>query len=60
VSVSPFDQHNKGSANILRAFERYHKDGSDSRNQIEIYLDTVFDGRHTVMLINGKIANLPF
>ncbi|CAG8563512.1 3327_t:CDS:2 [Funneliformis caledonium] len=58
VSVSPFDQHNKESANINKAFERYCKEGNDSRNQIELYLDTTFGGQHTALHINGKFVIL--
>ncbi|CAG8519393.1 1075_t:CDS:2 [Funneliformis mosseae] len=32
VSISPFDQHNKESANIDKAFERYCKEGNNSKN----------------------------
>lgn len=51
VSISPFDKHNKESANINKAFERYR---DDPRNQIELYLDTTFGAQHTALYQNGK------
>ncbi|RIA94344.1 hypothetical protein C1645_734870 [Glomus cerebriforme] len=58
ISVSFFDKHNQGSANILKAFEYYYKNGNDIRNQIEIYLDAVFSNQHMVMHSNGKFEVL--
>ncbi|CAB4421208.1 unnamed protein product [Rhizophagus irregularis] len=49
VSISSFVQYNKGFTNISKAFKRYHKDGSDLRNQIEIYLNTVFGDQQLSM-----------
>lgn len=51
VAVSPFDQHNRDSAEITKAFEPY---GNHLRNQIEIYLDAMFGGRHTAKHENGR------
>ncbi|GBC08180.1 hypothetical protein RclHR1_07950007 [Rhizophagus clarus] len=51
VSVSPFDQHNRDSTDITKAFEPYC---NYLKNQIEIYLDAMFGGRHTAKLENGR------
>ncbi|RUS19337.1 hypothetical protein BC937DRAFT_87647 [Endogone sp. FLAS-F59071] len=49
VSVSTFDVHNRGYANISNAFDHYNNDPRD-RNQIELYLDTVFGGEHRAVI----------
>ncbi|CAG8688799.1 11840_t:CDS:2 [Funneliformis mosseae] len=54
VSVNPLEQHNKESASISKAFERYYKYGNGTRNQIKIYLDVMFGGRHTAKIEKGR------
>jgi hypothetical protein len=51
VSVSPFDKHNKNTANISKAFDPYYY-SNDPRNQIEVYLDTVFGSGHKAIFNN--------
>ncbi|GJJ78280.1 hypothetical protein EMPS_10639 [Entomortierella parvispora] len=52
VSVSTFDQRNKDSASIERAFQKGFNNDPKNRNQIECYLDETYGPTHTAEISN--------
>ncbi|KAG0331129.1 hypothetical protein BG000_011180 [Podila horticola] len=53
ASISDFGTQNKGSANLILAFERK---GNKGKNQIEAYLDHLYSTIHSATIQNNKFV----